>query len=104
MGGTPIEEFVGLRSKMYSIKSTDGRQTNTAKGVSKTVSENVLTHEDYRESLFKKKSMKHQMTKIANEWHQLYTVDLVKTSLSPFNDKKYIYENGVTHSFGHFEL
>ncbi len=104
MGGTPIEEFVGLRSKMYSIKTSDGIQKNTAKGVSRIVSENVLTHSDYFKCLFEKTNMKHEMTRIVNENHQIFTVKQVKTSLSPFNDKKYINENGVTHSFGHYTL
>ena len=29
-----IDEFIGLKSKMYSIKKIDGRESNTAKGVS----------------------------------------------------------------------
>ena len=28
-----INEFVGLKSKMYSIKKIDGKEHNTAKGV-----------------------------------------------------------------------
>ena len=27
------DEFVGLKSKMYSIKNIDGKETNTGKGV-----------------------------------------------------------------------
>ena len=34
MGGVIIVEFIGLKSKMYAIKKIDGRETNTAKGVS----------------------------------------------------------------------
>ena len=34
MGGIIIDEFIGLKSKMYAIKKIDGRETNTAKGVS----------------------------------------------------------------------
>ena len=34
MGGVIIAEFAGLKSKMYAIKKIDGRETNTAKGVS----------------------------------------------------------------------
>ena len=49
MGGKAIEEFVGLRSKMYSIQSSDGKQKNTAKGVSQSV---TLNHEDYYNCLF----------------------------------------------------
>ena len=32
-GGVIIDEFVGLRSKMYSIKKIDGKESSTAKGV-----------------------------------------------------------------------
>ena len=32
--GKIFDEFVGLKSKMYSIKNIDGKETNTAKGVS----------------------------------------------------------------------
>ena len=28
-----IDEFVGLKSKMYSMKNIDGKESNTAKGV-----------------------------------------------------------------------
>ena len=28
-----VDEFVGLKSKMYSIKKVDGKECNTAKGV-----------------------------------------------------------------------
>ena len=32
-GGVIVDEFVGLKSKMYSIKKIDGKESNTAKGV-----------------------------------------------------------------------
>ena len=35
-GGVIIEELVGLKSKMYSIKKIDGKESNTAKGVNIT--------------------------------------------------------------------
>ena len=35
-GGVIIIEFVGLKSKMYSMKKIDGKEFNTAKGVSIT--------------------------------------------------------------------
>ena len=34
--GVIATEFVGLKSKMYSIKEIDGKETNTAKGVNVT--------------------------------------------------------------------
>ena len=33
-GGVIVEEFVGLKSKMYSIKKIGGKECNTAKWVS----------------------------------------------------------------------
>ena len=34
MGGVIIDEFIVLKLKMFAIKKIDGRETNTAKGVS----------------------------------------------------------------------
>ena len=31
--GKIIDEFVGLKSKMHSMKNIDGKKSNTAKGV-----------------------------------------------------------------------
>ena len=32
-GGKLIDEFVGLKSKMYSMKNIDSKESNTVKGV-----------------------------------------------------------------------
>ena len=45
--GIPIVEFVGLRSKMYSIKCSDGHEKGTAKGIKKSFYKNHITHADY---------------------------------------------------------
>ena len=33
-GGVMVTEFVGLKSKIYSMKKSDGKECNTGKGVS----------------------------------------------------------------------
>ena len=33
-GGVIVDEFVGSKSKMFSMKKIDGKEYNTAKGVS----------------------------------------------------------------------
>ena len=49
-GGVIVVEFVGLKSKMYSMKKTDGKDCNTAKGVS------IATEFDkFKDVLFMKK-------------------------------------------------
>jgi hypothetical protein len=47
------------------------------------------------------------MTKIMQENHEMYTVDTVKTSLSPFNDKNWISREGnvfTSYSFGLYKI
>ena len=47
------------------------------------------------------------MTKIMQKEHEMFTADLVKTSLSPFNDKKWISrteDKFKTYSFGHYRI
>ena len=48
--GKVIDEFVGLKSKMYSIKNNDGKESNTAKGM------NIATgFSEFKDTLFNKK-------------------------------------------------
>ena len=50
-GRVIVDEFVGLKSKMYSIKNIDGKESNTAKGV------NITTEfEEFKDTLFNKKN------------------------------------------------
>lgn len=81
-GGTPIQEFIGLRPKMYSLLY-DGQEKKTAKGVKKSVIEKDLKHESYKQALFDHSSMKHSMNMIRSVNHQLYSVSIRKTTLSP---------------------
>ena len=54
-----ITEFVGLKSKMYSIKKIDGKEHNTAKGVS------IATEFDkFKDDLINKKIIRHKMKRI----------------------------------------
>ena len=101
--GIPPSEFVGLRSKMYSLLY-DGIEKKTAKGIKKCVVRNIITHEDYKSTLLQKASQTHTMMQIRSFGHQLYTVKLNKTSLSPYDDKRYILDNGCdTLAYGHYK-
>ena len=47
--GIPINNFVGLKSKMYSLLSDNGKESNTAKGV------NIATEfNEFKDTLFNK--------------------------------------------------
>ena len=84
------DEFVGLKSKMYSIKKIDGKEHNTAKGVS------IATDFDkFKDVLFNKKIVRHKMKRIQNKKHKLGTYQTDKISLSCFDDKKYVLDDGI---------
>ena len=55
-GGVVVSEFVGLKSKMYSTKIIDGKEHNTAKGVS------IAT--EFKGVLFNKKIITQKMKRI----------------------------------------
>ena len=100
--GIPIIEFVGLRSKMYSYIKDNQKGGKTAKGIKKNVIKNNIIHDDYKETLFNNKQMYHKMKTIRSENHQLGSYELNKVSLSCFDDKRYIHNNGIdSYAYGH---
>jgi hypothetical protein len=102
--GVPPTEFIGLRSKMYSLLC-DSKEKKTAKGISKSVIQSHLSHNDYKKSLFEKLVYINSMQLIRSENHKMYTVSQNKISLSPFDDKRYILGNGInTLAYGHYTL
>ena len=102
--GCPVEEYVGLRPKMYSILKADGTRIKKAKGVKKSVVKNHIRHEQYKEALFTKKTFHHGMDVLRSKRHRIYGQHLNKVSLSPFDSKRWIAENGVdTLAHGHKE-
>ena len=74
--GKVIDQFVGIRSKMYSILSGDGKESNTTKGV------NIAT--EFKDTLFSKKVLRHQMRRIQSK------KQINKISLLCFEDKRFV--------------
>ena len=101
--GVVIEEFVGLRSKMYSLMF-GGREKKTAKGITKAA-QTKLKHDMYRDCLLQGKQMRSSMNQIRSKNHQLYSITLNKIGLSPFDDKRYVLGNGCdTLAHGHYKI
>ena len=78
-GGVIVIEFVGLKSKMYSMKQIDGKEYNTAKGVSI-----VTEFKKFKDILFNEKIIRHKMKRIQSKKHKLGTYEIHKISLSCF--------------------
>ena len=161
--GTPILEYVGLRSKMYSVMKADeskkgidkikkdfpeaeikectceGKKVQAimakdaelvkkikkkhpkakvsqcckmikvdeinvkkAKGVKKIVVKKQIKHEQYKQVLFSKEQMWHGMNILRSEGHEIYGMHVNKISLSPFDSKRWIADDGVnTKAYGY---
>ena len=101
--GFPICEFVGLRSIMYSYMKDNQTGGKTAKGIKKNVIKNNIRHENYKDTLFNNKQMYHKMNTVRSQNHQLGSYEINKVSLSCFDDKRYILENGIkSYAYGHY--
>ena len=94
LAGEPIEEFVGLKPKMYSIL-VGGRQKLSANGVCRFAQKD-LNHDLYKNILQTGNSFKTINKRIGSEKHQLQTIKTNKVSLSSFDDKRFILEDGIS--------
>ena len=96
-GGVVVIKSIGLNSKMYSMKKIDGKECNTAKGV------NVATEfNKFEDVLFNEKIIRHKIKRIQSKKHKLGTYEIDKISLSCFDDKRYVLDDGVyTLSYFH---
>ena len=81
---------------MYSLISSDDRKINKAKGVNKK-----LKHREYLDVLFNKKVVRHSMKRIQSKLHDIGTYVVFKISLSCFDDKRYVLDDGM-HTLAYF--
>ena len=103
--GIPIIEFIGLRSKMYSYIKDNQKVEKTAKGIKKNVIKNNIKHEDYKKTLFNNEQIHHKMKTIRSQQHQLGSFEINKISLSCFDDKRYLLEDGInSYAYGHYSI
>ena len=94
-GGKVIDEFVGLRAKLYSYKMFEGEESKTCKGVKKSVIKKSITHEEYEKCLFTGEKQLRKMNVIRSHKHEVYTEEVNKVALCPNDDKRHILEDSV---------
>ena len=103
LGGNVMTKFIGIRSKMYGyeyIEGSDIKFTCLAKGVNKTTKKE-FNSETYETCLFKKKVIHKPMFNIVHKKHKIYLNEIIKIGLSPFDDKRYICDDGIdTQPYG----
>ncbi|XP_053379108.1 uncharacterized protein LOC123541547 [Mercenaria mercenaria] len=93
--GIPIVEFVGLRSKMYSYLLENEVNIKKCKGIKKLVVKKTIVHKNYKDTLFNSTQSNHTFKVIRSDKHNLSSYVINKTSLSCYDDKRYILDNGI---------
>ena len=76
-GGAAIEEFVGLKPKMYSFLVDDNKKHKKAKGVNKNVVA-TISHNKYKDTLLNIKCLRHSMNRIQIKDHRIGTYEIIK--------------------------
>ena len=94
VNGKVIDEFVGLRAKLYSYKMFEGEEIKKCKGVKKSVVKKDIAHEDYKKCLFTGKEQLQKMNVTRSYRHEVYTEEVNKIALCPDDDKRHM-EDGV---------
>lgn len=103
--GKCISEFVGLRSKMYSVRISGMRTIKKAKGVKLNVIKKKMKFDNFLTCLKEKCKFVGAQCTIKSKLHQVYSIKQSKNMLDPDDNKRYILENQIdTLAWGHYLL
>jgi len=87
------------------VGDSSTQEHKKAKGIRKNVIKKEIKHQNYLDVLNNNKIMHHRMNTIRSELHQINSYHLNKISLSPYDDKRYILDDGITsYAYGHYHL
>ena len=107
--GNVIQEFVGLRSKCYSLTTWEGesdkrvlKQKSTAAGVKKAVQVS-LNHEMYKSTLINETDCYITQNLLRSYNHTIHSVTQTKVGLTAYDDKRYLLKDSITtRAHGHY--
>ena len=103
--GDNIKEFVGLRAKLYSFKTEEGKENKKCKGIKKAVVAKSIRHENYKKCLQTGKEQLRRQTIIRSYEHNLYLEEVNKIALSAADDKRYLLKDSFdTLAWGHYKI
>jgi hypothetical protein len=104
--GEPAVEFVGLRSKMYSLLVDRKKPSKmTAKGIKRNYVKKHVRHEMYLNTLLERTCTHAQFMNFRTRRHRIETVQFYKKCLAAYDDKRYVQDDGIrTLAYGHYSL
>ena len=89
-GGTAICEFIGLKSKMYSISGVNNYEKST-----QTAHNSSIKFDNYEDTLLNKKLLRHLMRGIKSKNQNITTYEKNKISISCYDNKRYVLLDGI---------
>ena len=114
LNGMTLEEYIGLRPKCYSLlyrgevknnkikNKNSTNQKQTAKGTKASVKKALLRHHHYKQSVNNLTTFKVKQNVIKSKLHKIGSYHQNKISLSAFDTKRWILDDGIkTLAYGH---
>ena len=75
-----------------------------AKGIAKNIIKRDIDHKDYLSVLQNNSIKKHKMKTIRSDHHVVSSYEIKKISLSCYDDKRYILDDGITsYAYGNYK-
>jgi hypothetical protein len=103
--GRVMTEFVGLRSKMYSVRVNGVDAMKKAKGVKKYILKKDISFDDYKRCIDEHTTVSRSQNSIRSIRHEVLSIRQNKIALSPFDDKRKICDNNIdTLPWGHYSM
>ena len=103
LGGEIMEEFVTLRPKMYSYR-TSSKESKKCKGIKKCVVRKTITFEDYKNCLFSGETSYRSQLMFRSSKHKIQTLEVNKIALNKDDDKRITIDGVRSLARGHFQL
>lgn len=103
--GKCLSEFVGLRSKMYSVRIDGIDAIKKAKGVKQNVIRKKIDFNTFLNCLNEQCNFVDVQCTFKSKLHNVYTIKQTKSMLDPFDNKRSISEDKInTTAWGHYSI
>ena len=101
LGGEIMEEFVTLRPKMYSYRTSE-KESKKCKGSKNCVVRKTITFEDYENCLFSGETSYRSQLMLRSSRHRIQTLEVNKIALNKDDDKRIMIDGVCSLARGHF--
>ena len=91
-----IEYYFGSRAQLHGYKMCEGKEEKKCKGIEKVVIKENITHEDYKDCLFRRNMQMRKMNVVRSHKHEVATKTINKIALSANDDKRIIREDKIS--------